>query len=78
MRALHVAMAAAVAVALLILVNQLRLVTITWLVRGMGIGSGFYWGHTLVGSLITVVSLACSLAAYGMLLLRRGTAAPAR
>ena len=57
-----------VALALLILVNQVRLMTIAWLVRGMGIGSGFYWGHTLVGSLITVFGVALVFLCYAVLL----------
>jgi len=70
--------ALATAVILIAGFNQLRLLTVAWFILGMGTASGFYWGHTLVGSLITVVSLACSLAAYGVVLLRRGSAAPAR
>lgn len=60
--------ALAIAVALLTLVNQVRLVTIAWLVRGMGIGSGFYWGHTLVGSLITVFGVVLVFLCYAVLL----------
>jgi len=60
--------ALAVSVALLTLVNQLRLMTIAWLVRGMGISSGFYWGHTLVGSLITVFGVVLVFLCYAVLL----------
>jgi exosortase/archaeosortase family protein len=60
--------ALAAAVAMLILVNQLRLATITWLVRGMGIGSGFYWGHTLIGSLVTVFGTVLVFICYVLLL----------
>jgi exosortase/archaeosortase family protein len=60
--------ALAVAVALLIVVNQLRLLTIAWLVRGMGIGSGFYWGHTLLGSLVTVFGVVLVFLCYAVLL----------
>ena len=70
--------ALAAAIILIAGFNQLRLLTVAWFILGMGSASGFYWGHTLVGSLLTVVSLASSLAVYGMILLRRGSAAPAR
>jgi exosortase/archaeosortase family protein len=61
-------LALAAAVALLTLVNQLRLMTIVWLVRGMGITSGFYWGHTLVGSLTTVFGVVLVFLCYAVLL----------
>ena len=70
--------ALAAAVILIVGFNQLRLLTVAWFILGMGTASGFYWGHTLAGSLITVLSLASSLAVYGVVLLRRGSAAPAR
>lgn len=57
-----------VALALLTLVNQLRLLTIAWLVRDMGIGSGFYWGHTLIGSLVTVFGAVLVFVCYVVLL----------
>jgi exosortase/archaeosortase family protein len=60
-----------VALVMLILVNQLRLLGIVWFVKGMGFSSGFYWGHTLVGSLITIIGLAGSLAVFAMLAVRR-------
>jgi exosortase/archaeosortase family protein len=61
----------AVALVMLILVNQLRLLGIVWFVKGMGFSSGFYWGHTLVGSVVTIVGLAGSLAAFATLAVRR-------
>jgi exosortase/archaeosortase family protein len=70
--------ALAAAVLLLTAVNQLRLLTVTWFILGMGTHSGFYWGHTLVGSLITIAGIAVSLALYGFILLRRGNAARGR
>ena len=57
----------AVAVAMLVLVNQLRLLTIVWFVKTMGFSSGFYWGHTMAGSVITIVGLAASLAVFVLL-----------
>ena len=61
----------AVAVVSLIMVNQLRLLGIVWFVKAMGFSSGFYWGHTLVGSIVTIVGLASSLAMFAMLAIRR-------
>src|SRR5258708_10027707 len=69
------------AVSLLIAVNQLRLLAITWLILLMGFSSGFYWGHTMVGSLITVfgmvgVFFASAMAAAQRSSRRRGAPAP--
>ena len=59
--------ALAVALAMLIAINQFRLLAIVWFVRGIGFTSGFYWGHTMVGSIITIVGLACSLGVFVVL-----------
>lgn len=61
----------AIAVVSLIMVNQLRILGIVWFVKAMGFSSGFYWGHTLVGSIITIVGLASSLAVFAMVAVRR-------
>ncbi|HSZ46727.1 MAG TPA: hypothetical protein VK823_15420 [Streptosporangiaceae bacterium] len=61
----------AVALVMLIAMNQLRLLNIVWFVRGMGFASGFYWGHTLVGSTITILGLASSLATFVFVTVRR-------
>jgi exosortase/archaeosortase family protein len=61
----------AVAAVSLIMVNQIRLLGILWFVKAMGFSSGFYWGHTLVGSIITIMGLASSLAMFAMLAVRR-------
>jgi hypothetical protein len=61
----------AAALVMLIAVNQLRLLDIVWFVHAMGWGNGFYWGHTLVGSLITIVGLASSLAVFVLVTVRR-------
>jgi hypothetical protein len=44
--------------------NQVRLLQIAIFVRKMGVSSGFYWGHTLVGSLITICGLAITLVVF--------------
>jgi exosortase/archaeosortase family protein len=64
-----------VALGMLIMVNQIRLLTIVWFVKGMGFSSGFYWGHTMAGSIITIVGLATSLAVFAMLAVRRRNSA---
>jgi exosortase/archaeosortase family protein len=61
----------AAALVMLIAVNQLRLLDIVWFVHAMGWGNGFYWGHTLVGSLITIIGLASSLAVFVLVTVRR-------
>src|SRR5580692_1528738 len=59
------------ATALLVLLNQMRFLTIAWLVRSMGFSSGFYWGHTWLGSLITVLGLALILGIYSVIAIGR-------
>jgi exosortase/archaeosortase family protein len=58
------AAALAIAAILLVAVNQLRLLTIAGLVLALGDSSGFYWGHTIVGSLITVFGVAFVFCSY--------------
>jgi exosortase/archaeosortase family protein len=60
---------------LLILTNQLRITVVVWLVELMGVNSGYYWGHTLMGSAVSVVGGAVSLAVFvWMVALRKGPA----
>jgi exosortase/archaeosortase family protein len=66
----------AVAVVMLIIVNQLRLLGIVLFVKQMGYASGYYWGHTLVGSIITIMGLATSLATFALVAVRRRHFAP--
>ncbi|GAA1946963.1 exosortase P [Amycolatopsis minnesotensis] len=44
-----------------ILVNQLRILAIAGLVHWLGIDRGYYWGHTLLGSLVSVLGGALAL-----------------
>jgi exosortase/archaeosortase family protein len=44
-----------------VLVNQVRILTIVGLVHGLGADEGYYWGHTLLGSLVSVFGGAVSL-----------------
>jgi exosortase/archaeosortase family protein len=55
---------------LLLAMNQFRFLTIAWLVREMGFTSGFYWGHTWIGSLITIFGLTMTLAVYAVMVSR--------
>jgi len=71
--ALRPLMACMVALAMLMVVNQLRILTIILFVLKMGFGGGFYWGHTLVGSLITVLGGAATLVVYALIAIKRGT-----
>jgi exosortase/archaeosortase family protein len=61
-----------VAVAMLLAMNQLRFAVIAYLIKRMGVSSGFYWGHTLIGSIITIGGLAAVLATFAMIAVTRG------
>jgi exosortase/archaeosortase family protein len=67
-----------VAIAMLLVVNQLRILTIIMFVLHLGYAGGFYWGHTLVGSLITIVGGSATLVVYGLIAIRRGTSGRTR
>lgn len=56
--------ALALGTVLLILTNQLRITVVVWLVQWLGVDTGYYWGHTLMGSAVSVVGGALSLAAF--------------
>jgi exosortase/archaeosortase family protein len=66
--------ALATAVTMLIAVNQLRILTIVWFILGLGEQRGFYWGHTVVGTLITIFGLLVTFCVFIMMALRRGRA----
>jgi exosortase/archaeosortase family protein len=51
-------------VLLLIATNQLRITMVVWLVQWLGADTGYYWGHTLMGSAVSVVGGAASLAVF--------------
>jgi exosortase/archaeosortase family protein len=70
--------ACVVAIAMLLVVNQLRILTIIMFVLHLGYAGGFYWGHTLVGSLITIVGGSATLVVYGLIAIRRGTSGRTR
>ena len=64
-----------VASAALIVVNQLRLVGLFGLIEVLGTKSGYYWGHTMLGSVISVLGGASALMLFGWLATRRSWAA---
>jgi hypothetical protein len=67
------------AVLMLFAMNQIRLLQILGFVKRMGLSSGFYWGHTMVGSIITVVGLGVTLLVFAMIAVRwRDSATSAR
>lgn len=57
-----------------ILVNQLRVLTIVGLVDWLGTDRGYYWGHTLLGSLVSVIGGAVALVLFVWLVTRRSRA----
>jgi len=62
--ALRVLLAASVAAAVVVLVNTLRLVLIALLVDWWGVETGFGWGHTLFGSVLTLAGMAVALGVF--------------
>lgn len=71
MAAARVLAAAAVAGVLVVGFNVLRLVVITALVGVWGPQSGFGWGHTLFGSVLTLVGMSGALAVFWLVLTAR-------
>ncbi|GIH23268.1 hypothetical protein Aph01nite_15780 [Acrocarpospora phusangensis] len=62
----------AVASLLLLATNQVRIVAVVLLIKGMGFSSGYYWGHTIVGSVISIFGIGLSLISYALLAIRSG------
>ncbi|HEX4832991.1 MAG TPA: response regulator [Trebonia sp.] len=62
---------------LAIAMNQLRLLMIVVLTVRFGYGTGFYWGHTLPGSLITIFGVALVFSVYILMVIRRKGRRPA-
>ena len=62
----------AVAGITLIAVNQLRILTVANLVDWLGTDRGYYWGHTMVGSLVSVLGAAVALVLFLWLATRPG------
>ncbi|AUI64963.1 exosortase/archaeosortase family protein [Amycolatopsis sp. BJA-103] len=51
----------AISAAVVILVNQMRVLAIVGLVNWLGVDEGYYWGHTLLGSMVSVIGGAVAL-----------------
>ncbi len=62
-----------IAALVVILVNQLRILTIVGLVHLYGTDEGYYWGHTLLGSMVSVLGGAVSLVLFVWLATRKRT-----
>jgi len=60
-----------ISVLVVILVNQLRILTIVALVHTFGTDQGYYWGHTLLGSMVSVFGGAISLVLFVWLATRK-------
>lgn len=54
----------AIAAAILVLVNQIRILTLVGLISWLGQDRGYYWGHTLLGSMVSVFGGATALALF--------------
>jgi exosortase/archaeosortase family protein len=61
-----------VAAAVVIVVNQFRLLSIVGLVHWLGVDNGYYWGHTLLGSMVSVFGGAVALVLFVWLATRKG------
>jgi len=53
--------ALALATIAVILVNQLRILTLVGLIDWLGTDRGYYWGHTLLGSMVSIIGGAAAL-----------------
>lgn len=62
--------AAAVAAVVFVMVNLLRLVMISALMVWWGVQTGFGWGHTLFGSILTLIGMAGAAAVYYLIVSR--------
>lgn len=54
-----------------ILVNQARMLAIVGLVNRFGVDEGYYWGHTLLGSMVSVLGGAIALVLFAWSSTRR-------
>lgn len=61
----------ALAAVVLVVVNQVRIMTLAALVGWLGTDRGYYWGHTMIGSLVSVFGGAIALVLFVWLATRR-------
>lgn len=59
------------AAVVVIVVNQFRLLSIVGLVHWLGVDNGYYWGHTLLGSMVSVFGGAIALVLFVWLATRK-------
>jgi exosortase/archaeosortase family protein len=62
----------AIAIVLLEVLNQLRLLTIASMLLTAGYPGGYYWGHTILGSVLLIFGLTAILGLFATVTLRRG------
>ncbi|GAA3888344.1 exosortase P [Saccharothrix violaceirubra] len=67
----RVLIALGVAATAVVVVNQLRVLTLVGLVDWLGVDRGYHWGHTLLGSMVSVFGGAAALVAFVWLATRR-------
>ena len=67
----RVLLALAIAGLALVVVNQLRILTLVGLVGWLGTDQGYYLGHTLLGSLVSVIGGAAALVLFVWVATRR-------
>ncbi|MFD1150820.1 exosortase P [Saccharothrix hoggarensis] len=67
----RVLFALAVAAVAVVVVNQFRVLTLVGLVEWLGVDTGYYWGHTLLGSMVSVFGGAAALVAFVWLATRK-------
>ncbi|WP_238412573.1 exosortase P [Saccharothrix deserti] len=67
----RVLFALAVAGVAVVVVNQLRVLTLVGLVEWLGVDTGYYWGHTLLGSMVSVLGGGAALVAFVWLATRK-------
>lgn len=67
----RVLFALAVAGLAVVVVNQFRVLALVGLVNRLGVDAGYHWGHTLLGSMVSVFGGAAALVAFVWLATRR-------
>jgi len=63
--------ALAIATVAVIVVNQLRILTLVGLIDWLGTDRGYHWGHTLLGSMVSVIGGAAALVLFVWLSTRK-------
>jgi exosortase/archaeosortase family protein len=66
-----VAVAVVVSAIAVIVVNQIRLLTMIGLMNWLGNETGYYWGHTLLGSIVSIIGGAGALVLFVVLTVRK-------